>query len=407
MSVAYAGYTVVDNGELARREQAAAEEHYRRVVEVAQEVGASIAAGRAAFGLAGVEAPRVATVGRRAGAAELAAAAQATRAAIAAARVGYEAAMAAARAEAMTATTGGLTSLGLADDAAAEREARRAARAAEQQVEVETTAESPAAERRDQVRRIVARLPAEVPDDTLRRVQAAAAKALAAVDDDVAFARERDRVRMAVQTAADADRDRRDVLARVERWRAELDGLDGEAVAALRDRLDGVDPLRPLPSDLASAVRSVASGARAARDRSFALDALAETLDELGYAVDEGFATAVADGGAVVQLPRSNHHGVQVRERDGHVFFNVVRYEDAGSGDAVADRNAEAHWCSGYDRLVALARDKGVVLAMAPPAPPGHQPQQHVAPPAARRADRAAEAGVGQRRAASRGRERR
>jgi hypothetical protein len=419
MSVAYAGYTVVDNGELARREQAAAEDHYRRVIEEAQAVGASIAAARGAFGLADVEVPAVAKVGRRAGAAELAAAAQATQAAVAAARVAYEAAMATARAEAMTAGSSAVMSgRGLADDAVAEREARRAERAAQAEqtgapasaaAEAAGVPPSQADERRGQVQRVVARLPAEVPSEALRRIEAAAAKALGAVDDEVAFARERDRVRMLVQTAADADRERRDVVARVERWRAELDGLDGEAVAAVRDRLDHVDPLRPLPSDLGSAVRSAANDARSARDRSFALGALAETLDELGYEVDQGFSTAVSDGGAVVPLPRSNQHGVQVRERDGHVYFNVVRYEDGSTGDAVADRNAESHWCSGYDRLVALARDKGVVLEMPPPAPPGHQPLQHVTAPGDR-ADRTTTttaAAADQRRTANRTRERR
>jgi hypothetical protein len=400
MSVAYAGYRVVAGDELGRRVRAAAEDNYRRVVAEAQRVSQSIAAARTAFGLAGVEQPVVARVGRRATAEPLAAAAQATQAAIAAARVGYEAAMAAARAQAMTASVAPITSHGLADDAAAERQARIAARRpAEVPSTSSTSAATPAPaidagaaaadERRDRVRQMVARLPAEVPGDALPRVEAAAAQALAAVDDPVAFARALDRVRMVVQTISDADRDRRDALAQVERWRAELDGLEGQVVARVRARLDQVDPLRPLPSDLASAVRSAANDARAARDRSFALDALAETLDELGYAVDHGFATSVAGGGAVVPLPHSNHHGVQVRERDGHVFFNVVRYADGdGRGDAVADRNAEAHWCSGYDRLVALAHDKGVVLEMSPPGPPGHQPLQHVAPPASRNGDR-------------------
>jgi hypothetical protein len=102
-------------------------------------------------------------------------------------------------------------------------------------------------------------------------------------------------------------------------------------------------------------------------------------LDELGYDVAEGFTTAVAAGGAVVPLPRSPRHGVQVRERDGHVLFNVVRYTGGqGQADVVADRDAEAHWCNGYDRLVALAAEKGVHLDLSRPEPPGLQPLQQV-----------------------------
>lgn len=238
---------------------------------------------------------------------------------------------------------------------------------------------SGAGERRDEVERVLARLPASARPHALDRARQGADRALGA-EDGTAFAAGMKRLRIEVQMAQDADRRRRATVAEVARLRSQLDGLDGDAVADVREQLAQVDLDRALPSGLASAVAEAAEAARVERDRSFVLDAMGATLADLGYEVEDGFATAVAAEGAVVPLPWSGEHGVQVREQAGNLLFNVVRYvDDEGrAADAVADRHAEQRFCSDYDRLLAAALEHGVDVHLVTPAPAGDRPLQEV-----------------------------
>jgi hypothetical protein len=279
-----------------------------------------------------------------------------------------------------------------ADQAVASQRAEATARAAAAAQAAARAAEQ-LNQREAEIERVLARLPADMEPAAVDQVRQQAADAAVAAGDDHVYAGAVRRLRMAVQSAQDADRSRRDTVARIERLRVELDGLDTPAVTAAQARLDGVDPRSPLPHDLPAEIRRVAEEARAERDRGYVVDALADTLDELGYDTGPEFVTGLAEDGSVVQLPWSGEHALRVRERQGRFFFNVVRYDGLGAtADTVADRNAEQRFCDSYGELVDMARRRGFALDMEPPMAAGTRPLQHVPVPVGADRDRASRA---------------
>jgi hypothetical protein len=419
MSSGMGTYRVVSAAEIERQRRAAAEARFLRACDLVAQAEQDIAAARRAYGGIDIDVPRV-VAPRGDDAAAFERAATATEAAAQAALAGHDGAVSRARSRAMAASITKVARTRLKDEAATERAARIAAdraaadaaatararatadaeavlRAATEAVEAEAARRLD--ERDQEVERVLARLPAEVEPGTVdgARRAATAALAAAAAEDDAAYAGAIGRLRMAVQGAQDADRSRRENVARIGRLRTELDGLDGPEVAAAHGRLDGADPTSPLPADLAGAVRRAADAARAERDRGFVLGALAETLDELGYETGPGFVTGLAHDGSVVQLPWSGEHGVQVREHEGRLFFNVVRYDDrsGATADVVADTKAEQRFCGEYGRLVEVARQRGFALELAPPVAAGTLPLQHVS--LSRSTDRGRDHGAGAR----------
>jgi hypothetical protein len=226
-------------------------------------------------------------------------------------------------------------------------------------------------EQRGAVERQLARLPGAADADEVRRAEGVAKDALAA-GDGVSFRRAVDRLRMTV--AATAERHKAiDARSReIEALRAGLDGLTGSDVDSVRQRLDATDPTKVLPTDLVAVVEATAARARAERDRSFALDAVAETLIDLGYEVGDDFDEAAARaGGAVVALPgaRSEDHAVRVAAGPADLRFELLRYEDA-AGDRARDRAVEETWCRDQERLVDGVADLGMDLMFGPPEEP-------------------------------------
>lgn len=387
MSTSVARYDVrAIEAERERRALKQAQARYERAVAEAQRLAAAVERAHRALGVLGVAAPSVSHVHRGTSAA-YESAAKATEAATVHARRAYEDAVVAARARSMTAAATTTKRYALADNAEQERNRRienraqarvREAAAAATEAAAATAA-PPQEDRRNEVERIAGRLPADASTEHVHRAEMAAADAVSATT-GAAFGRAIHRLRSAVEDARDEDNRRRANEAVIARLRADLDGLDGGPVAAAVRQLEELDARQPLPAGLDREVAAVVASARAEADRDYALEAVGETLAELGYDVDAGFTTAVAEGGAVVDLPRRDRHGLQVRERGGHLLFNVVRYGDGTPGDHAEDGAAEASWCASHDELTARARERGVDLTIERADPPGHQPIQYLEP---------------------------
>jgi hypothetical protein len=373
-----------------RQRLAAAEERYARACRAMAQVEGAVAAAKRAFGDLGLTVDQpvqpleaTSTAVDRAAEATEKAAQESARA--------YDEALAGARSRAMTGAIAADHKPKVKDTAAKERAQRIAADSERKAARAAAVAEQRAEQQRKAVERVIARLPADVVDEVVARVERAAEAALTA--DPGASQAAMNRLRGEVQQAQDADRFRRARLAELLDLRDQLSGLGGDAVAEAHARLDGVDLSGPLPADLRDRVAGAAAAAQAERDRGFVVDAVAAAFEELGYVVGEGFSTAVAAEGAVMQLPWSTGHGVRVRARDGHMLFNVVRYDDGDdSGDAVADTQVEGRFCDSYGRLREAVRRHGAELDIDDPDPPGHRPLQRIVAPVAAGAAAEAEA---------------
>ena len=102
----------------------------------------------------------------------------------------------------------------------------------------------------------------------------------------------------------------------------------------LRQVVAGAAPLTDMLRELA---QQAAAELQRAADRRYVRNCVTESLAELGYAVDEGFQTAVARNG-ILQVTRSewNGHGVRLAldEEKGELRAVVVRTREDGSWDA-------------------------------------------------------------------------
>lgn len=413
MSNGYGGYQVVNAEELERRRLAAAQARYDRACQEAAELQQAIAAARKAYGQLGVQAPKAVRIKSR-GSADVEQAAIATEAATARAWDSLDTAVGAARAAAMAAEISTVRPPGLPELSEAElkrrQKERRRARQANEAAAAEAQCQAAASEatsdwaardgeRRAEVARVAGRLPADTAPPTVADADRAAHRALIATSPAEYDAAIMD-LRATVQVAHQAHERRRQARQAWERLRAELDGLDPQATPASDEtaallaelaRQEAANPESPPPPHLASRVRAAVAATRAESDRTFALDAVVGALADLGYQVDDGFSTSVASGGGIVPLPWSGDYGVQVRERGGHLLFNVIRYQgdpDAVA-DVVADERAEQRFCDDYGDLVEAAGRRGVELYLARSDPAGLQPLQQIRPPRDRDAGRA------------------
>lgn len=382
MSSGYGGYRVESPAEIERRRLASADVRYERACRELAEVELAVTAARKAYGDLGVAVPRPARIrGEDAEAMEKAAAE--TEAATAQARAEHEAASQLARARAMTGALPRRGGFKLADLDENEIEQRRQAREqAEHAAAAQAAADNWAVgekERFAEVERVAARLPADADAGVVRQLDDAVQRALVA-EDEAGHALAMAQLREIVAAEQKANEQRSRAHTEWAQLHEKLDGLSSGAVDEVRTVLASSDPDMPPPTDLMHRVESAAASARAESDKAFVLDAVVAAFADLGYEIDDNFAGAVENTGEVVPLPWSRAHGVQVREREGHLLFNVVRFRDrAGpTADPVADQQAEQRFCDDYDRLISAAAERGVTLHLARTDPAGLQPLQEV-----------------------------
>jgi len=386
VSCARATYRINQQAELERRRLAAAQARYERSLALLARLEKRIARMRQVYDDLNIDVPAATTVRAGATADAYDAAASATAAAIGDAHRRHEAAVARARARHVATPTFALRAVGL-------RPAVSPAKARHAKAPEATAAPPPVApappppppppppssgpsedERRGAVERQMARLPGAADAGEVERAEGVANEVLTA-GDEVSFRRAVDRLRMAVAATTEHHKAIDARSREIEGLRAGLDGLTGAEVDRARQCLDATDPAVVLPADLAelaAEVEATAARARAERDRSFALDAVAETLIDLGYEVGDDFDEAAARaGGAVVALPgaRSEDHAVRVAAGPADLRFELLRYEDA-AGDRARDRAVEETWCRDQERLVDGVADLGMDLTFGPPEEP-------------------------------------
>lgn len=222
---------------------------------------------------------------------------------------------------------------------------------------------------------VLARLPAGARADIAGRCEALARGFLEATSQS-----ERTKVLDGIRHLVQVEQDRQACIIRnsaiIEDLYRELDGLSNDTVDTLRGVLKGLDRASALPEGLRDRVAVAKAAAEAERDREFVVATAAKALADLGYAVGEDFRTAVPSSGALVELPHSSRHGVQIRERNQRLMLNVVRFDQDGRRDPLADKDAEESFCRDFTELKNRMRAEGVDLRMLRADAPGQTPIQ-------------------------------
>ena len=203
-------------------------------------------------------------------------------------------------------------------------------------------------------------------------------------------------LRFDVQRANAAAEARRREVEQVARWRERLAGLEGPAIQALdRDLRRLVEGGAPpaVPPDMAQRVENVAARAAEASDRDHALDVIAKELENLGYVVEAGFATASAEApDTLLRKPdMADGYHVSLRAEAGAPILQarVVREADDPGLDARAgrsaerertDRDVERAWCRDLAAALAAAEHRGVRGRVASRRQAGEVPVSTIAP---------------------------
>lgn len=220
----------------------------------------------------------------------------------------------------------------------------------------------PAAAVLERARSIAAALPADATEQEMARSEALVRELLSSLDGT-----RQETVLAGVRSLVQSARTRSALVASnravLDELQARLDGLDGSEVAALRGFLRGIATDAVLPHDLSELVEKRVAAARSERDRAFACEAMRDALLECGYDVGESFVTYVGTNeGALLPLQVFETHGIRVRERDGRLLFNVVRFDESGLGNRLQDTRAAESFCAGYARVSEAIEGRGLVL---------------------------------------------
>ncbi len=135
---------------------------------------------------------------------------------------------------------------------------------------------------------------------------------------------------------------------------------------------------RDLDGALKGAVAEAVAAARAREDARLVSQAMAEALEELGYVVDEGVATVLAEDG-LAHVRRSDadwqDHGVRLRldPEEGELGFHLVRAEDRDP-EPELDRALEERWCEDVPDLLEALKQRGIGLELTATLEPGEVP---------------------------------
>lgn len=130
--------------------------------------------------------------------------------------------------------------------------------------------------------------------------------------------------------------------------------------------------------------------------RRYAQRVIGETLEELGYDVETGFATLFVEGGvAHVQKPEWGDYYVRLRVKPetGDLNLNVVRVSDDGRAavsneQARRDQEMEESWCAAHRELLQRLEQRGIASQPTRALAPGELPVPTVQPDAIRQPGR-------------------
>ena len=130
--------------------------------------------------------------------------------------------------------------------------------------------------------------------------------------------------------------------------------------------------------------------------RRYAQQVIGETLEELGYDVETGFATLFVEGGvAHIQKPEWGDYYVRLRVKPevGDLNLNVVRVSEddraaASNEQARRDREMEESWCAAHRELLQRLVERGIASQPTRALAPGELPVPTVQPDAIRQPGR-------------------
>jgi hypothetical protein len=129
--------------------------------------------------------------------------------------------------------------------------------------------------------------------------------------------------------------------------------------------------------------------------RRYAQRVIGETLEELGYDVETGFATLFVEGGVThIQKPEWGDYYVRLRVEPnaGDLNLNVVRVSEgraaASNEQAQRDREMEESWCAAHRELLQRLEQRGIASQPARALAPGELPVPTVQPDAIRQPSR-------------------
>ncbi|MCB1765315.1 MAG: hypothetical protein KDJ22_04515 [Candidatus Competibacteraceae bacterium] len=129
--------------------------------------------------------------------------------------------------------------------------------------------------------------------------------------------------------------------------------------------------------------------------RRYAQQVIGDTLAELGYDVEPGFATLFVEGGvAHIQQPDWGDYYVRLRVKPeaGDLNLNVVRVSEdratASNEQARRDQEMEAAWCAAHQELLQRLEEQGIASQPLRAHAPGELPVPCVQPDAVQRPSR-------------------
>ena len=151
-----------------------------------------------------------------------------------------------------------------------------------------------------------------------------------------------------------------------------LDGCTGSEAARARDEIVRVRAGDPIPIS-PEAAEELARADRAAADAEFVQNAVVSVLSDLGYQVGGPMTVAVAEGGALLELPGHSHHLARLRSRSGQLQFSVVRV-GGNPNDVAGDAAAEVTACDVFEDIRESLMESGVAWTLSRQDPPGAIP---------------------------------
>ena len=194
-------------------------------------------------------------------------------------------------------------------------------------------------------------------------------------------------LRLDIQRANKAGKARQREVQQAKQWRERLLGLEGPEVegldAALRRVVDGEGPL---PPDMGQRVEDVVARSTEASNREYALGVITEELENLGYVVETGFETALAQAPEMLlhKPDMEDDYHVSLRVEPGALHNRVVREASDPSEQSAkrerTDEQMERTWCEDLAAALAAAEHRGIRGRAVTRNPPGEVPVPTIAP---------------------------
>lgn len=145
-----------------------------------------------------------------------------------------------------------------------------------------------------------------------------------------------------------------------------------------------IDGQEPLTATLQNDIANLRKSTDADFSRKIAGEVIQDTLEELGYTVEDGFATLFVKGGVVhFQKPAwsTYHVRLRVNRQADELRFHMIREEkDAAQDQQAKDMEMETEWCTEYKELVSVLSDKGIQTKPIKHYAPGVVPVHNIRP---------------------------